>query len=124
MKKKWLCLFVWVLLMLLPLTGLNRLEAKLLLARALTATGGACGDDALMALGSAALGGAGGGSLDELDAALDASGFARGLAVSPRALAAAERLIAGERTLDASLTRFSTQPPDGPHVRVGAFYFH
>ncbi len=124
MKKKWLAITVWTVLMLIALTGLKGYETEQLLARALTATGGAGSEETLMALATVAMNRAGGTSLEEMTRALDAGGFSRGYEVRARALAVARRAIAGERTLPEGVTAFCAQKPDQPFTKEGAFYFY
>ena len=124
MEKKWLCLLVAFLLLLLPLSGLNQIEQRELLARALTATAGAASDEAMMALGSVAMNHAGSGDVQKLGAALDEAGFTRGFRASERAKKAAQALLGGERTLTEDVLHFTKSTPENEHTRIGTFYFY
>ena len=124
MDKKWLCLFVAFVLLVLPLSGMDKIEQRDLIARALTATGGASSDEALMALGCVAMNRANGPDVERMSQALDEAGFSRGFLASDRATRIAQALIDGERTLDNDIYHFAKSPPDGPYTRIASFYFY
>lgn len=122
MKKKWLCLALFLCLLAWPLSPLSHLEAQNRLARTLSATAAGSSADTMLALGSAAFNQARGRGLAALRRALDQPPFVRSLTASSRAREAARALLSGERALPQSYTRISLQPGENT-LRVGAFYF-
>ncbi|MEG2136862.1 MAG: hypothetical protein RR150_12300 [Clostridia bacterium] len=94
MKKKWLCLFVLMLLLTAPLSGLARLESERLLARSLTEEGKGAAPETMLALSSAVLERAGGIELKAVHAALGQLNYRRGFRVNARAARAAQAAFA------------------------------
>ncbi|MEG1515132.1 MAG: hypothetical protein RSD95_09635, partial [Clostridia bacterium] len=94
MKKKWLCLFVLMLLLTAPLSGLARLESERLLARSLTEEGKGAAPETMLALSSAVLERAGGIELKAVHAALAQLNYRRGFRVNARAAHAAQTAFA------------------------------
>lgn len=90
MKKKWLCLALFLCLLMLPLLGVMRFEAEDRLARALTAAGARLSREELLELGRAAL------SREDVVSprlAIDMAFEKRSLVASPRARDAARELM-------------------------------
>lgn len=129
MKKKWLCLLVFLMMVSLPASHVREMEIRGMLARALSATAGASPYEVMLALGSVAMNRAVPDnpsqriSIESLAAALDEAGFSRGHTAGERATRAAEALFLGQRTLPDDVRHFWKAPPEHRHIRVGAFHF-